>query len=58
MTPSNSRLSISASGAIFSSLVLVSVYYSHVLSPTLVPTLYLLTPTALCIGCLMPTNNG
>ena len=37
MTPSNSRLSISASGAIFSSLVLVSVYYSPVLSPTLLP---------------------
>lgn len=41
MTPSNSRLSISASGAIFSSLVLVSVYYSPVLSPTLLPTLNL-----------------
>lgn len=38
MTPSISRLSISASGAIFSSLVLVSVYYSPVLSPTLLLT--------------------
>lgn len=39
MTP-NSRL-ISASGAIFSSLVMVSVYYSPVLSPILLPTLNL-----------------
>lgn len=38
MTPSNSRLSISASGAIFSSLVFVSVYYGPVLSPALLPT--------------------
>lgn len=47
MTSSYSRLSMSASGAIFSSLVLVSEYYSPVLSPTLLPTLNLLTPTAL-----------
>lgn len=55
MTPGNSRLSIfSASGAIFSSLVLLFVYYSPALS--LLPTLNLRTPTALVR--LIPTNNG
>lgn len=56
ITSSKSRLSISASGAIFSSLVLVSVYYSPVFSPTLLPTLNLQTPTS--TACSIPTSNG
>lgn len=47
MTPSNSRLSISASGAIFSSLVLVSVLQSCVKPRRCLPTLNLRTPKVL-----------
>lgn len=47
MTPRKSRLSISASGAIFSSLVDVFVCYGPVFSSVLLPTLNLYTPTTL-----------